>query len=145
MRRLHGGSPGRLLLGLVCLGLAGCGPSGEKLVRVEGKVMLGDQPLTTGTVILSPDAAKGNQSLEEPRGEVDANGTFKVYTGRREGVSPGAYKVAVTAAEQVDPNNPYFTKWLIPEKYIDFQTSGLSFAVAENDPPGTYDLKLSPK
>lgn len=136
---------GAALLCLLCLGLVGCGARGPKLVPVEGKVTLGDKPVTNGTVILYPDLARGNQSPEEPRGEIDAQGNFKVTTGARTGAAPGAYKVAVTAAEKIDPNNPYFTKWLVPEKYIDFRTSGLSFEVVENAPPGTYNLKLAPK
>jgi hypothetical protein len=136
--------PAAPLAWLLCLGLAGCGAAGPKLVSVQGKVTLGDKPVTNGWVILSPDAAKGNTSPEEPRGEIDPQGNFRVTTGTRAGAPPGAYRVAVTAAEQVDPNNPYFTKWLVPEKYIDFRTSGLSFEVAEGA-AGAYDLKLTPK
>jgi hypothetical protein len=148
MARSHHRSLGRWLIPLAAvlgLGLAGCGAGGEKLVPVEGQVMLGDKPLTTGTVILTPDTGKGNRSLEEPRGEIDAQGRFKATVGTRVGAPVGWYKVAVTAADQIDPNNPYFTKWLVPERYIDITTSGLAFEVVANPAPGAYDLKLSPK
>ena len=127
------------------LGLAGCGPKGPKLVQVGGKVTVGDKPVTNGTVIFYPDRARGNTSLEEPRGDIDAEGNYKLLTGAKSGAAAGWYKVAVTAAEKIDPNNPYFTKWLIPEKYIDPKTSKLEFEVVENPPAGAYDIKLSPK
>jgi hypothetical protein len=133
------------LLCALCLVLAGCAKAGEKLLPVEGKVMLGDKPLPSGWVTLHPDADKGNKSQEEPRGEITADGTFKVYTGRREGAAPGPYKVAVSAADQVDLNNPYFTKWLAPEVYADWRTSKLVLDVVANPAPGAYDFKLDPK
>jgi hypothetical protein len=137
-------------LGLWCssvlaVGMAGCSEPREELVRVEGKVRVGNQPLTTGTVIFVPDATRGNRSKEEPRGEIDPEGRYRLFTGAREGVQPGWYKVAVTAAEQLNPNNPYFTKWLIPEKYIDTRTSNLALQVLKNAPSGAYDLQLDPR
>jgi hypothetical protein len=132
-------------LSILVVSLAGCGSGREKLARVEGKVMVGNKPLTSGYVIFHPDTAKGNESKEEPRGEIDAQGNYKLLTGTREGAVTGWYKVAVTAAEQLDPNNPYFTNWLIPEKYIDFRTSRLAFQVVENPAPGAYDIQLDPR
>jgi hypothetical protein len=41
--------------------------------------------------------------------------------------------------------NPYVTKWLAPERYNDYNKSGLVFEVLENAPPGHYDLKLEEK
>jgi hypothetical protein len=121
---------------------AGCGKGDAKLIPVEGKVTAGGKPLTTGTVIFYPDVQRGNLSKEEPRGAIDADGNYTLLTHIKQGVAAGWYKVAVTAAEQLDPNNPYFTKWLIPEKYIDPNTSHLEVEVVENPSPGAYDLKL---
>jgi hypothetical protein len=123
------------------ISLSGCGGI-PGAVQVEGKVTAGGQPLTTGYVIFYPDPDKGNLSQEEPRAEIDTQGNYQLLTGIEPGVKPGWYKVAVTAADQIDPNNPYFTNWLIPEKYIDPRTSGLALEVVENPPPGAYDLKL---
>jgi hypothetical protein len=130
---------------VLTLGLSGCGTKGPRLARVEGKMTAGTELLRTGTVIFYPNAKRGNLSAEEPRGQIDPEGNYKIFTGAKEGVAPGWYKVAVTAAEQVDPNNPYFTKWLIPEKYIDPRTSGLEVEVVENPAPGAYDFKLDPR
>lgn len=120
---------------------AGCG-GGSKLPQVQGKVTLAGQPLRTGFVIFHPDAARGNHSREEPRADIDVDGNYVLLTRLEKGAATGWYKVAVTAADQLDPNNPYFTKWLIPEKYIDPKTSGLAVLVVESAAPGAYDLKL---
>jgi hypothetical protein len=141
--------------GLFCLaalvGLPGCGRE-VKLVPVEGKVMLGDKVLamdanTTGTVIFYPDRSKGNTSLEEPRGSIDAAGNYKILTGRKPGAAPGWYKVTVDAAKVLDPKNPYHSasSWLHPERYIDKEKSKLALEVVENALPGAYDLRLEPK
>ena len=139
------GPPGRTPVLLCCLltaGLTGCGPGGPKPAPVEGKVTMGGKPLTTGTAIFYPDAAWGNDSKEEPRGDIDGGGAYQVFTGARKGAAPGWYKVAVTAADQIDPNNPYFTKWLVPERYIDPRTSKLEFEVGANPTPGAFDIEL---
>ena len=143
----------RRALPVLCLGaalalaVAGCGAGGPPMVPVEGLVTVGGKPLAsgTGTVIFHPDAARGNASKEEPRGVLDAEGRYRLRTGARDGASPGWYRVAVTAAKQLDPNNPYFTDWLIPQRYIDPKTSNLSVQVVEAPGPDDYDLKLDPK
>jgi hypothetical protein len=132
--------------------LAGCGQDGIKLAAVEGKVMLGGRPLatdshTTGWVILHPDKAKGNQSLEEPRGPIDSEGNFRISTGTRPGAAPGWYKVTVDAAKVIDPANPYHSAsgFLMPERYLDKEKSKLTFEVIDKAPAGAYDLTLDPK
>src|SRR5437879_6512281 len=96
--------------------LIGCGKGDPKLIPVDGKVTFGGKPLTTGTVIFVPDTSKGNESKEEPRGIIDSEGRYRLTTHIIDGAPPGWYKVTVSAAEQLDPKNQYFTKWLIPEK-----------------------------
>jgi hypothetical protein len=132
--------------------MPGCGKDTLRLVQVEGKVMLGAKVLatdahTTGTVVLHPDKSKGNTSLEEPRGSIDSEGHFKIATGTKPGAAPGWYKVTVDAATVIDPKNPYHSAsgFLMPERYLDKETSKLAFEVVENAPAGTYDLKLDPK
>jgi hypothetical protein len=124
---------------------AGCGERGPKLVPVEGRVMVGAKPVSNGYVILYPDKSRGNTSLEEPRGAIDPGGHYKVLTGARAGAAPGWYRVAVTAAAEYDPRNPYFTEWLIPQRYIDPKTSKLTVEVVEGPDPGAYDFTLDPK
>jgi hypothetical protein len=122
-------------------------PTGT-LVPVEGQVLLDGKPLamnskTLGTVILYPDKSKGNDSLEIPRGPIDAEGKFKILTGIKPGVAPGWYKVSVTAAKVIDPKNPYHSAsdFLMPQRYLDKEKSNLALEAKENAPAG-YDLKL---
>jgi hypothetical protein len=132
-----------LLAGPLVVSLSGCGGKDEvRLVPVAGKVTKGKEPLIKGDVILHPDATKGNKSMDEPRGSIDADGNFKIYTHRKEGAAPGWYQVAVTAADQPDPNNPYKFTFLVPQRYIDHRTSQLAFEVVANPEPDAYDLKL---
>jgi hypothetical protein len=106
--------------------------------------MLGETPLTTGVVIFRPDATRGNTSLHEPRGQIDAQGRYLLRTGQKDGAAPGWYKVAIVAAQpSTDPNNPYaLPKSLIPTIYNDPETSGLAREVQKKPAPGAYDLQI---
>lgn len=145
MRVLRLGRSLRSLAWVALLGaFAGCN-RGPTLIPVQGKVTSGDKPLTTGFVIFHPDAARGNTSKEEPRADIDKQGNYVLLTRLDKGAAPGWYKVTVTAADQLDPKNPYFTKWLIPQKYIDPKMSGIAIQVVGSAAAGAYDLKLEPK
>ena len=79
---------------VVLVVLAGCGGKGEVLVPVEGQVTVDGKPLATGTVVLHPDKGKGNTTMHEPRGEVEAGGKYKVVTGTKTaGAPPGWYSI----------------------------------------------------
>ena len=143
----------RLIFGtLCCLAVSGCGEEKSNLMPVEGAVLLGGKALATdahtrGTVVLHPDKAKGNESLEIPRGSINSEGRFKILTGMKEGVAPGWYKVTVDAAKVIDPKNPYLSAsgFLMPLHYTDKEESNLAFEVVDKAPPGAYDLKLDAK
>ena len=137
-----------LAAGVLIASVIGCdkGVSGlGKLVPVRGKVLLGDKPLTTGVVVFRPDAPKGNTSKHEPRGQIDADGNYKLMTDQKEGAAPGWYKVGIIAARQpTDPKRPYaLPRSLIPLIYNDPEKSGLALEVVEKPGPGAYDLKIS--
>jgi hypothetical protein len=137
----------RVLAAVLCFAVvAGCRTSTEDArIPVEGKVTLGGKSLTTGTVILRPDVAKGNDSKHEPRGRIDATGAYRVETALQPGAPPGWYKVAVLAFEPTDPKAYAPPVSLIPEKYNDPEQSGFSFEVTRTAQPGAFDLKLEPK
>ena len=129
---------------LAALGLTGCSPSGPKVYPVQGKVTLTDgTPILYGHVILQPDKAQGNLSMEICQGTIQ-EGNYTIMTGARPGAPLGAYTVAIEAAKEVDPQNPYFTEWLADEKYIDPTRSKLTLVVVEKPDPGRYDFKLDP-
>jgi hypothetical protein len=135
----------RCLCSVIVFVLAGCG-GGETTVPVKGKVLVDDQPLTHGTVILTPYAAKGNASMHEPRGKLDKNGVFQVFqTKDGEGATPGWYKISISAQRMKDPKDPYSYASVIPTKFANPETSGLTLEVVDNPAPGAYDIVLSAK
>jgi hypothetical protein len=131
-----------LLLGFAAMPL-GCG--GENLVTVSGKVMVGDQPLTTGNVFFDPDKTKGNTSTARPVGEINASGEYTLKTNGKPGAALGWYKVTIvatappgtSAAEMSKP-----LKYLVNMKYTDVKTTDLQKEVVASG--GAYELKLSP-
>jgi len=138
--------PAVLLAGAALGGLSGCNrdPYGlGKTVPVVGRVTLNGQPLTLGHVRFVADDKKGTTCRFEPGGEIDADGNFKMYTHKQEGVPPGWYKVAITSVEPIDPHDVYAArKWFINQKYASEQTSELELEVVENPQPGAYDIDL---
>jgi hypothetical protein len=139
------GSPAVFALTTVLLaGLAGCGPSGpETMLAVEGQVRFGGKPLTKGTVVLYADPSKGNTTKHEPRGTIEADGRYQIFTHPHQGAPPGWYKVAVIATEPSDPKNPYaLPRSLLPEKFSQPDESRLTLEVRSRPPPGAYDLDL---
>jgi hypothetical protein len=158
MFNFHNRPARRLLLFLAALlgGIAasGCGDDSGvgRTVPVSGKLTLNDAPFTAKTTILvfKPDKAKGNTSPFEPTGTVDADGNYKLTTKGKSGAPPGWYKVAITAREETAPEHPKGPKQhrpvsqsLLPVKYGQPETSGLSIEVVEAPSAGAYDLKLS--
>jgi hypothetical protein len=124
--------------------LPGCGPGGPKLHPVRGRVTLKDgTPVKYGHIILHADVSKGNTTKEVSQGTI-RDGEYAIMTGAREGAPPGAYRVSIEAADEVDENNPYFTRWFADEKYVNPDTSRLTMEVVETPEPGRYDFKLDP-
>ena len=128
------------------LGTAGCGdPYGVgRTVPVVGKVTADGQPVKAGTISLRPDKSKGNTTVHEPYGEIDPQGSYKLFTGKKEGAPPGWYRVAVFAGEPVEVGNlSGQAKWYANPKYASAETSGLAIEVVETPAPGAYDFKLT--
>lgn len=128
---------------VVLAGAFGCGRSGPALVPVEGQVTFQGRPLKTGSLVFQPDAAKGNASTSTPSGTIGPEGRYKLYTQEKPGAPPGWYKVGIVAQE-APPNDPYAMRSLIPQRYADPQTSGISIEVSAKAPAGAYDIQLTP-
>jgi hypothetical protein len=127
-----------------CVLLTSCSKPEDRTVPVEGQVRFEGKLLTTGTVIFSADAGKGNTTQHEPRGAIQPDGRYKVMTHPREGAPPGWYKVAVVSTEPSDPKNPYsMPRSLIPEKFGKVEESGLAIEVRASAPARAYDLELN--
>ena len=136
----------KILVGLAIVGgLLGCARE-ETLTAVRGTVFVGDQPSQKGMgyVTFHPDASKGNQWMEESVGTIRPDGTYELEARGKKGAAKGWYKVGITIAEVIDPNNPYVTNWLMPnpEKYQNWSKSGISVEVVDKPEPGQYDIKL---
>jgi hypothetical protein len=128
------------------LGSAGCGHADGvgPTVPVVGKVAADGQPVKAGTVSFRPDKSRGNTSVHEPYGEIDSQGNYRLFTGKKEGAPVGWYRVAVFAGEPVEVGNlSGQARWYANPKYASADSSGLVVEVVETPAPGAYDLKLT--
>ena len=122
--------------------LGGCGRGSRfETVKVTGTVTLDGKPLTTGTVIFTPERGRAATA------KIQADGSYALGTyGSNDGATLGKHSVAVVAREPTTggkgPMGDLFGKWLIPQFYSDFTKSGLTFEV-KSDGPNVYDIKLS--
>jgi len=123
--------------------LAGCGSANELgLIPIRGEVTYNGAPLTDGTVVYLPEQAGGRQAT----GAIGPDGTFALTTQNRDdGAMKGSYKIVVYAYKP-HPGEPKTREeheamvkkggiergYVIPEKYTDPATSGLSDTVDEN-------------
>jgi hypothetical protein len=131
--------------GSVCT-LVGCGGSTTKLVPVVGKVTVDGRPLTTGTGGVSFRPDKGSGGSQEPAGSIDEDGTYRLFTGDKEGAPLGRYRVLVVDVEPRDPKDPFpygKRKTHVNNKYANPKTSDVVIEVVPSPAPGAYDLKLT--
>lgn len=128
----------RHALPLLALLVAGCGRRVE-LVPVEGQVTLDGRPLSAGSIMLQPVAGPA------ARGRIDGEGRFRMGTYRRgDGVIAGRAAVRVASFENSASTapgaEPTLGKSLLPERYADFGTSGITVEVTRGMGPVTVEL-----
>ena len=143
--------------------VAGCGP---RVLRypVAGVITLDGKPVKGASVTFMPKA-KGRPGI----GETDADGRFVVSdAGMHDGLPPGEYDVVVMLAlwskvktttiptgppdERGKPTDlvevvevpPYVTKWIVPERYSQLGSSGLSAAIKAPVRDLSFALTTSP-
>lgn len=120
-----------LCVALVSAG--GCGDGRPKLVRVSGRVLIDDKPLTTGVVRVVP---AGDAPAT---GEIGPDGTFTLSTFRPgDGCVPGEHPVAVVAIKTLSSSTIQF---FVPKKYVDHVTSGKTVNIT--GPTKDLEIKLS--
>jgi hypothetical protein len=111
----------------------GCGAgSGEMptLIPVKGKVTFKGQPLTKGTVRFEPDGY-GRMAT----GKIQPDGTFILSTlAKEDGVVAGVHKVSIS------DTGPLSKKELVPKKYTQGGSSGLTADVDRKHTEFTFDL-----
>jgi hypothetical protein len=133
----------------IAVPLSGCGGgNGLKLQKVSGVITFDGQPLTKGNVQFTPDSSKGTRG-PMATGAIGSDGKFTLTTATPgDGAPVGFYKVSVNCWDEgpaFDPNNPKPptpAKSLIPERYADDSSSGLTAEVkagAKNE--FTFELK----
>ncbi len=122
---------------------SGCG--GPAAAPVTGHVALNGKPMTSGTVTFVPVKAKGNTSVEEALGDINAKGEYTLQTRGKSGVALGWYKVTVASTGPITPDNTSATATsLINTTYTNPQTTPLEKEVVEKPASGAYDLQVGP-
>ena len=125
----------RLVLAFYALSLAGCG-GGQNGTVVQGKVTYDGKPVTGGLINFY---ATGARPLGGP---LESDGSFEFE------LPPGEYKVRVDAPASLpegwregDPL-PKLGPRGAPEKYADYNTSGLTATVTAENSEQTIDFNL---
>jgi hypothetical protein len=117
-----------VILTLLAVVVAGCGPGGPPRAPVSGTVTLDGKPLPRGTVQFAPDAGRGTNGATGV-GSIDAQGRYEIQTTGAPGAIVGFHQVGVVACEQVDLNQTSYAPSLIPERYNNPLASGLTAEV----------------
>ncbi len=147
MRRFHAAAlRHRIAFGVAlmsALAATGCGSSGPTMGRVSGTVTYRGKPLEKGTVtFISTDGERPNAI-----GSIAA-GSYTLQTAETgDGAVVGEYKIAVSdinpeAYNTELPGVPAkVPKSAIPKKYLNADTSGLTFKVESGSQTKDVELK----
>lgn len=108
-----------------------------KRVPVSGRVTLGGQPVTQGTVFFLPQGDNEKTSVHPASGMIAADGAYHMSTfTSRDGVVPGEYQVLVQSMTSgptpENPSAPFL--WAVPEKYAQSATSDLKVSITAEGP-----------
>lgn len=116
--------------------LAGCRRP-PTLVPVEGRVLLDGKPLVTGAIMVQPQAGPAAQA------KIQTDGSFRLGTFTPEdGAIPGIAAVRVICRPEVTKpgEERTFGRSLIPEKYSQFESSGISVEIRDGMEPLVIEL-----
>jgi len=147
---------------LAVVGVVGCQPSGlSGLVPLKGMIFWDDQPLAGAQIIFDPEEGQRSASAVS----LD-NGSFAATTLKyNDGIYPGKYRISVAKTEVIDHRTPeqkardesseidesharippspeLVIKAIVPEKYNDFNTSGLTVEVGKSG-QRNFELRLT--
>lgn len=118
-----------LLTLTACLG---CGDGLPRRVPISGTVLLDGEPLPLGSVSFTPEGMRPSSS------KIDAEGRFDLqFMDGGKGAVLGLHRIRVAAFD----NSSGRRVSLVPKRYTDFRTSGLTFEVSESN--DTVVLELS--
>lgn len=127
------------LAGLLCLLIVGCGSS-VNTVPAGGILKINGKPVTGAVATVKFYPASGGRSA---MAHVKEDGTFQIsYLKPGDGLPPGSYKVAVTAAinktkadlteEEEFAGTGVRSKFLVPQEYSSTQTTPLTYEIPDN-------------
>lgn len=153
--------PVAILLSLAVLSCVGCsnsGPDRPETVAAGGKVTYNGKPVEGATVTFVAKKKDGHSAV----GVTDSAGKYKLMTfATGDGAVPGSYQVKIVKIEEVPqslsgnssdeekmpvigPNwRPPKPKSLIPAKYGNPGTSGLTAKVTESAKENVFDYPLT--
>ena len=120
---------------VVLLGSLGCGPAGPKTYPIQGKVELvaGDVAQLTGSHV---EAVLANDPTVRTSGTIRPDGGFTLETLRAgtilKGTQEGTYQVRIILPDDDRKNRRLAARALAP-RFLQFNTSGLSFQVPADD------------
>ena len=118
----------------------GCSSGGEfPTAPVKGKVTYKGKEVPNGTVMFVPD--KGPAAT----GEIGKDGTYTLATyGKDDGAVMGRHKVTITALEAMGDQLPEARSptpgSILPDKYLNQDTSGLTFEVKSGDNVANFEI-----
>ncbi len=123
---------GRCLLVSSLLLPLGCNGKANPLVPVSGKVTYKGVAVHQGTIVFTPDRARGATG-EMAMADINRDGSYSLRTGNAFGAAPGPYRVTL-AALIADGGNPSGHSYrppgvLLPEEYRDPSLSKLACEV----------------
>lgn len=148
-----------LLLATVGIGCSGSDPDQPETVAATGKVTYNDKPVEGATVTFVPQ--EGEHAAV---GVTDANGAFSLMTfTANDGAVPGSYQVKIAKfdaskqspaadsselSEDQMPSNDIASQAkapqsLLPIKYANTSTSGLTATVGESPEKNVFELSLT--
>lgn len=138
-----------LSLFVIMMCLNGCGPSGPVVIPVSGVITLDGKPVENAAVMFV--SASGGRPAA---GSTNANGEYKLTTfADDDGCVLGKHRVSITLNRvegsggtntpegAVSGSGLIKTIWIIPEKYSDPTTSGLTEEISREHHRCDYALK----
>ena len=138
---------------VVILGVTGCRQKGPKVYFVQGKVTLNDEPVVDADIGFTP---KSGEAGIPATGKTDEQGIFRLTSAQGgvfgKGAVAGEYDVRIikfTDPDYVEPENVQLgqalpmakPRHLLPERYANVKTSGLSATVEAKKNIFNFELK----
>jgi hypothetical protein len=125
-----------LFLPLALVLSAGCQKHDTTLASVHGKVYFHNEPLNGGTIVFTPDTAKGGHGAMA-RAEIKPDGSYALLTGPETGCVPGWHRITIMGVDQANQG----IMLSLPRRFCDPELSGLSREVKDSE-DNTIDLHL---